>query len=394
MSLAALPHPLKHHPQHPMSTTGISKALVTLLPSLQTYPPTLLSSCESLLALSRQRARHLKPEEEIARAHACAEIACERLRAPLRLPPTKKGGAPAKPVVYKKLLGFLEKVLEDAGTGTPRGTPKRKRDDGEGETPRNVRRRLDVEVETPTKSTGKRDGGFLGAIKAGSAKEKEAEGEAPEFVMPAIRKLCRVFKTPELAPHVYVGTCIVLKSENLWPQTDETSQEKFESNIISLVGGLYLMVLTRMQRGHMNKKVYFGVRDKTVETFDVLSNGQEIASWIRKTKESYCKGQDWYESIPKAVFDFSMQNMSGDVTTTAEEAPEDIVEVDLDGMEDSAFSRRKAIDPHEEDPEGVLLPGLGTMMSDIVNWLSDERKEAYQSWKAELLKQIAAVSAG
>jgi hypothetical protein len=185
-----------------------------------------------------------------------------------------------------------------------------------------------------------------------------------------------------------------LKSENLWPQTDETSQEKFESNIISLVGGLYLMVLTRMQRGHMNKKVYFGVRDKTVETFDVLPNGQEIASWIRKTKESYCKGQGWYESIPKAVFDFSMQSMSGDVTTTAEESPGDIVEVDLDGMEDSAFSRRKAIDPHEEDPEGVLLPGLGTMMSDVVNWLSDERKEAYRSWKAELLKQLAAVSAG
>jgi origin recognition complex subunit 6 len=379
-----------------MSTTGISKALATLLPSLSTYPPGLFSQCESLVALSRQRARHLKPEEEIARAHACAEIACERLRAPLRLPPTKKGGAPAKPVVYKKLLAFLEKVLEDAGTGTPKGTPnKRKRDEGEdGETPRIVRRKTDVEEKTPTKSAAKRDGGFLGTIKAGSGKEDEVAGEAPEFVMPAIRKLCKVFRTPSLAPHVYVGTCIVLKSEKLWPQADKTPQDILESNIISLVGGLYLMVLTRMQRGNMNKKVYFGVRDKTVETFDVLSDGQEIASWIRKTKESYCKGQDWYESIPKGVFDFSMQNVTGAVTTTAEDEPGHTVDVDLDCMEDPAISRKKAIDPHEEDPEGVLLPGLGTMMSDVVNWLSDERKEAYQSWKRDLLQQIAASSTG
>jgi origin recognition complex subunit 6 len=380
-----------------MSATGILKALATLLPSLSTYPPDLFSQCESLLALSRQRARHLKPEEEIARAHACVEIACERLRAPLRLPPTKKGGAPAKPVVYKKLLAFLEKVLEDAGTGMPKGTPRRKREGvegGEGESPRSVRRKIDVEVETPTKSTGKRDGGFLGTIKAGIAKEKEADGEAPEFVMPAIRKLCKVFKTPDLAPHVYVGTCIVLKSEKLWPPADETPRDTFESNIISLVGGLYLMVLTRMQRGNMNKKVYFGVRDRTVETFDVLPNGREIASWIRKTKESYCKGQDWYESIPKGVFDFSMQNVTGAVTTTAKEERGGAVDFDTDGMEDPAISRKKAIDPHVEDSEGVLLPGLGTMMSDVVDWLSDERKEAYQYWKRDLLQQIAALSAG
>lgn len=377
-----------------MPSQPIVHALSSLLPSITQPPPRLISLSESLLALSRQRANHLKPDEEIARAYACCEIACDRLRAQLRLPPTKKGGAPAKPQVYRRLLGFLEGALGDATAGV--GTPKRKRggEDGEGgveimETPRSAKRRA-VEV-TPTKLSSRRNGDFLGTIKR-SAQGKEGQGEAPEYIMPAIRKLCRAFRTPEMAPHVYTGTCIVLKLAELWPQEDVGQSS--EAEMTSLLVALYLMVLTRMQRGKMTTKIFRGVSSKAVEIFDAISSAQEIENWIKRVNsEGYCKGQDWWDSVPEDIFDFSLHNLEATEETDDNGVLEEAEAADVDDAEELAVSRRKHIDLDQDDPEGVLLPGLGTMMSEAVDWLSDERKEAYQSWKRDILKQLAAVAA-
>jgi origin recognition complex subunit 6 len=66
-----------------MPSPAITQSLSTLLPTLSNPPPRLLNRAESLLALSRQRAARLKPEEEIARAYAYCEIVCDWLRASL-----------------------------------------------------------------------------------------------------------------------------------------------------------------------------------------------------------------------------------------------------------------------------------------------------------------------
>jgi len=58
---------------------SVSQALSTLLPALTgPLPPELIELAVSLLAQSRSKASTLKAEEEIARAYACANIACER----------------------------------------------------------------------------------------------------------------------------------------------------------------------------------------------------------------------------------------------------------------------------------------------------------------------------
>ena len=53
-----------------------------------------------------------------------------------------------------------------------------------------------------------------------------------------------------------------------------------------------------------------------------------------------------------------------------------------------ALGRRKDVDLEQDDPEGVLLPGLGTMMSDAVDWLNEERRSHFQTWKRNLIKQM------
>lgn len=62
-----------------MSTKSIEKVLSGLLPTYNNdLPPELVNLSITLLTQSRSYASSLKPEEEIARPYACAEIACNR----------------------------------------------------------------------------------------------------------------------------------------------------------------------------------------------------------------------------------------------------------------------------------------------------------------------------
>ncbi len=67
------------HKHSAMSRASIEQALTGLVPTLTGPLPTdLVDVALSLLALSRSVAHSLKPDEEIARPYACAQLACER----------------------------------------------------------------------------------------------------------------------------------------------------------------------------------------------------------------------------------------------------------------------------------------------------------------------------
>lgn len=62
-----------------MSRASIEQALTGLIPTLNgPLPPELVDIGLSLLARSRSVAHSLKPDEEIGRPYACAQLACER----------------------------------------------------------------------------------------------------------------------------------------------------------------------------------------------------------------------------------------------------------------------------------------------------------------------------
>lgn len=62
-----------------MNNRPVEQALATLVPTHAVdLPQELLSLALSLVAQSRAFSASLKPEEEIARPYACAEIACKR----------------------------------------------------------------------------------------------------------------------------------------------------------------------------------------------------------------------------------------------------------------------------------------------------------------------------
>ena len=62
-----------------MDRSSIERALTGLMPTLNgPLPPELMELALSLLARSRSLVQSLKPDEEIARSYACAQLACER----------------------------------------------------------------------------------------------------------------------------------------------------------------------------------------------------------------------------------------------------------------------------------------------------------------------------
>ncbi len=69
-----------------MNNRPVEQALATLLPThAQDMPQELRSLALSFVAQSRSSSSSLKPDEEIARPFACAELACKRSVLALRI---------------------------------------------------------------------------------------------------------------------------------------------------------------------------------------------------------------------------------------------------------------------------------------------------------------------
>jgi origin recognition complex subunit 6 len=68
-----------------MSRAATEQNLFSLLPGINTLPADLVSLANTLLAQSRTTAPNLRPDEEISRGYAVANIACERCVAPFLL---------------------------------------------------------------------------------------------------------------------------------------------------------------------------------------------------------------------------------------------------------------------------------------------------------------------
>ncbi len=354
--------------------SSVESSLSSLLPTLNSQlPPELIHLATSLLAQSRTRIS-LKPTEEIARPYACAEIACKRLQFKLKLPSIYNGGSPLPPKVYAKLLALMEKELKIGvrnSTGEPSPgkvavTPKKNRN------PATV-----TPTTTPSKKTPT---AFAGKI---STTRPTSSDEAPEWIMPLIRRLCSTFSTPLLPPHVYTGSCIVLKLAGLSPQ--QNGEDDWRRDVAAMTIAIYFMVLTRMQRGKMTVE---GYAEKVGKACGIAGEGkakvgrETVDEWIKRMNdEGWCRGQEWWGSVPEDVMD---------VDSTAEG-------VEMGDEEEFVISRRKRkrlIEEDEGDEEGVLLPGLGTMMQDAVDYLSEERKLDYLKWKQGIMVRIKGMEKG
>jgi origin recognition complex subunit 6 len=363
--------------------SNVEQSLSLLLPSLSEHLPSeLVALSRSLLAQSRNKAGNLKSEEEIARPYACSEIACKRLGTKLRLP-VLHGRPPCAPRVYKKLLTFLEQALPaNLPTKPTQDSPKTVRTVASAQsTPKRPTERssLLTSGSTPNRSSA----AFVGKVgQSGARRDERNDDGAPPWAMSLIRRLCKTLLTPLLPPHVYTGLCVVIKLADLETmQADELHTYRREVTCLTLA--LFFLVLSKMQRGKVSSESYLADCERAcaVANRDDANNAltkEHVDEWIKKvSSEAWAMGQEWWSSVPEDVFDR--------VGKSAKDESED----DNDIQPTSRRKKKMASKHTERDPEGTLLPGLGTMMQESVDWLSEDKEADYLDWRAGIEKRLA-----
>ncbi|KAK8174858.1 origin recognition complex, subunit 6 [Phyllosticta citribraziliensis] len=341
----------------------LEQALAGLIPSHNgPLPPELTTLASSLLAQSRSKASSLKSEEEIARTYACAHLACERLKQRLNLPAIQPR-PPVAPRTYKKVYSYFENALN--GVGTPRKQQQQQM---------GYSRAGGSVANTPT-STGRRS---RAAMAAG-----DAEDDPPEWSMPLIRTLCKKLDAPAAVPHVYSGLRSVLRlvgSPSSMPPsgtrgrpTREAARAKrvgdgiADSDISALVVALMFFVSVRMVGRATEKAEHDARRDKAVA---VLMDG------------GYANGND-----KKAL----INQIDVMVTRAAEEKWRNRRRRRSSAAGGAGDKSASTPLKQSRADSSSLRGGLGTMMQDSVDYLSEERRRDFKAWKAEIMKRVEAI---
>lgn len=276
--------------------------------------------------------------------------------------------------------------------------------------------------------------------------------DAPQFVMPSIRTVCKILSTPAprmtlwsrppisrtLPPHIFAGVSSILHfiskmtdkeideldedaSEfvNIIRNPDEEEGEDYKEVVLALIVAVYFLVLARRrslppntpatskqptatasdnppmspatESRKMDKKTFSEMRQTALSSLGLPAaekrHGEDVDAWIEMIQTlKWAKGQEWFDNIPLAG---EREDEFGNGLY------DDDDEVDGDGHGGKAHNtkRRKTnIFLHAgKDEEGLLLPGLGTMMQDRVDYLSEDRKEDFLEWKADMLERIGKI---
>lgn len=235
--------------------------------------------------------------------------------------------------------------------------------------------------------------------------------------MPLIRRLCHKFSTPPLIPHVYTGLCVVLGLAELDSSQDD-DENTYSHDVTSLTLALFFLVLSKMQIGPTSSASYLadcetacavarvGEGDASAHLSGEGPTKEAVDEWIKRiSSEHWTTGQDWWGSVPEGVV------LRVGMPLADEEEEEVEEEEELDGIHDHQHHHNNDSDDDDDmelvarkrrrrrrrgrniasggdgdgepaDPEGTLLPGLGTMMQESVDWLGEDRRADYLQWRA------------
>ncbi|OWP02036.1 hypothetical protein B2J93_1508 [Marssonina coronariae] len=354
----------------------VEQALANLIPRHSgSLPAELIDLANSLLAQSRNKCSNLKPEEEVARVYASANLACERLKTSLDLPPIEPR-PPIPPRVYKQLYAYLDRALvSSAARQRARATA--------GKGARTPSRALPQRV-TPSKEKSLEGFQSQRSAKKGLlfSGEQARDAKVPRWVAPVVRLLCREMQTRRAVPHILAGV------ESILCLPCPEGERGVEGKIPALVAMVWFFVVVRM-RGPRGQALE-GVK-RTERVRDVLRGAKDdervlervggdeaawagweaveprdVNAWRKEIANKGWKDLDWYRNIGEGV------GVDGDEEAEDEEMP--------DG-----------------DADEVVLPEKGRMRAGTMIQeqfrVTRARRLEYEEWKSALLAKISEMSA-
>ena len=192
-----------------------------------------------------------------------------------------------------------------------------------------------------------------------------ATAKIPDWVMPAIHKLCRSTGTIAAPPHMFVGVSTAFELFSTPPMTNRLDVKSLAGcqRLLALLVAVYLYVTFRLSGGHVTalrleseaKNALRILRQPEDELGDKSHvELRDVHEWIAAFQDNGFLEMDWIKNVPKAN---PLENISDKSLTIVDE-----------GLGIQRFRAQT-----DDEEANTLLPGLGTMVRLLI------RCERYQA---------------
>ena len=197
------------------------------------------------------------------------------------------------------------------------------------------------------------------------------------WVMPVIRRLCKKLEAPAAPHHIYAGVASIFAARS---RDDGSMDQLGLIKIPALIIVVFFLVATRLAGIATPSKRYVYQRELALTIMKELAaqdveleevDNADVDALMRQVGARKWTEMDWFANIQLG----SGIDIEEDEANIVDEGPL------IPG------TRREIRSLEESEPE-YLQPGLGTMMQDKVDYLSDERRRDYLEWKTDILLRI------
>ena len=199
--------------------------------------------------------------------------------------------------------------------------------------------------------------------------------------MPVIRHLCKTLGAPAAPHHIFAGVSSILGSDN----------RPADTNIPALIITICILTLNTLAGDETEPAEYLRRRDAALiaihealaqRSVQVECCQADIDECMRQVNKYAWTDMDWFG------------NMAEGPSLNGREHGEQFGRSDdADDQEGDSLRVQSQGLVSMNSEEGYLQAGLGTMMDDRVDYLSDAKRRSYEIWKAETLLQIEALEA-
>lgn len=184
----------------------------------------------------------------------------------------------------------------------------------------------------------------------------------------------------------------------------QDNEDEFKEIVYAMIVAVYFIVLARRRNPvpsvdgeeadneaqKMDKKTFGEMRQTSLTSLGLSTDRRhrdDVDQWIALIMEqNWASGQEWFENIPLAG-DLDGEDEEGNSYRNLDEEDAAFRGVKLPKRSGAGGAGSRAA-RSDEAPRGGLLPGLGTMMQDRVDWLSEDRQEDFIQWKADIMPRI------
>jgi len=183
---------------------------------------------------------------------------------------------------------------------------------------------------------------------------------------------------------------------------------EFKDLVFAMVIAVYFIALARRRNPapsedgeadseaqKMDKKTFTEMRQTALTCLGLPTDRRhrdDVDQWIALIMEhGWANGQEWFENIPLAG-ELDGEDEEGNSYRNLDEEDAAFRGVKLPKRHDGP-GNSKSRSSKPDVSHGGLLPGLGTMMQDRVDWLSEDRREDFVEWKADIMSRLGSAAA-